>query len=256
MSSIKNNRVVIITGVSQGLGYAITQTYLKHGDIVIGCASSVFESNENVSALKQQYPDNFFYFTVDLTCIDAITQFVKKAEMLFGRIDIVVSNAGRNVFKGIDCSEEDWQYNFDLNLRSHWHLAKCARPALDKTKGVILIMTSNHAFYTMKGCAPYNISKCSLLALVQSLAIEWGPEIRTVGIAPGYIDTEGCQLWFDAQPDPELSRQIVADSHPVGRIGTPSEVGDVCLFLSSHLAGFISGTTITMDGGRSALMQD
>ncbi len=256
MLSIRKNRVVIVTGVSQGIGYAITKTYLEHGDIVIGCASSQFETIQNAIDLKSSYPEHFFYFSVDITDINAITQFVIDAEKLFNRIDIVVSNAGRNVFKGIDCSEADWQHNFDLNLRSHWHLAKCAREALSKSKGVILVITSNHAFYTMKGCAPYNISKCALLALVQSLAIEWGPDIRSVGIAPGYIDTEGCQLWFDQQPDPIASRREVEVSHPVGRIGSPEEVGHLCLFLSSHYAGFISGTTVTMDGGRSALMQD
>jgi len=108
----------------------------------------------------------------------------------------------------------------------------------------------------MPGCAPYNISKRALLSLVQSLTIEWGPEIRTVGIAPGFIDTDGNQVWFDSHADGKAARDKTIRKHPVGRIGRAEEVGDLCLFLSSDKAGFIAGTTIVMDGGRSAIMQD
>lgn len=216
----------------------------------------ILQKAPQAQQLLQQFPDRFVYHSVDVTKTEDISRFVELAEHQFGRIDIVVSNAGKNVFKGIDCDEEDWQHNFNLNLRSHWHLAKCCRPALTKSQGVIIVITSNHAFSTMPGCAPYNISKRALLSLVQSLTIEWGPEIRTVGIAPGFIDTAGNQAWFDSHPDAALSRAKTIAKHPVGRLGRSEEVGDLCLFLSSDAAGFIAGTTIVMDGGRSAIMQD
>jgi NAD(P)-dependent dehydrogenase (short-subunit alcohol dehydrogenase family) len=256
MNRQTEKRVVIVTGTSQGIGHAIAKTFLANGDIVIGCAFSAPEQAPQAQLLRDQYPEQFFYFSVDVTQTEHIKQFVADAEALFGRIDVVISNAGKNVFKGIDCSEEDWSHNFDLNLRSHWYLAKCARPVLAKNYGVILIITSNHAFSTMAGCAPYNISKRALLSLVQSLTIEWGPEIRTVGIAPGFIDTAGNQAWFDAHPNAQIARDKTVRKHPVGRIGRPEEVGELCLFLASESAGFIAGTTIVMDGGRSAIMQD
>ena len=77
-----------------------------------------------------------------------------------------------------------------------------------------------------------------------------------MGIAPGFIDTAGNQVWFDSHGDGEKARQETIAKHPVGRIGTSEEVVELCLFLSSPAAGFIAGTTIVMDGGRSALMQD
>ena len=92
--------------------------------------------------------------------------------------------------------------------------------------------------------------------LVRSLAIEWGPAVRTVGVAPGFIDTAGNDTWFDSFPDPEAERRRTIDLHPVKRIGTVEEVGALCVYLASPYARFISGTTILMDGGRSALMQD
>lgn len=249
-------RVVLVTGTSQGIGEAIARTFLQQGDIVIGCAFSPQEKAPHAREMQTEYPQRYHYFSVDVTQTEQIERFVHNAEKLYGRIDVVVSNAGKNVFKGIDCDESDWSHNLDLNLRSHWYLAKCARSALQKSRGVILIITSNHAFSTMPGCAPYNITKRALLSLVQSLTIEWGPEIRTVGIAPGFIDTAGNQAWFDAHIDARIAREKTVKKHPVGRIGRPEEVGELCLFLSSDKAGFIAGTTIVMDGGRSAIMQD
>ncbi|NGX86974.1 SDR family oxidoreductase [Rahnella sp. Lac-M11] len=249
-------RVVIVTGASQGIGHAIAQTFLNHGDIVIGCAFSSPENAPHAQELLAQYPEKFFYFSVDITQTESIAGFISDVESRFGRLDVLVSNAGKNVFKGIDCELEDWHHNLDLNLRSHWYIAKCCREMLEKSKGVILVMTSNHAFSTMPGCAPYNITKRALLSLVQSLTIEWGRAIRTVGIAPGFIDTAGNQVWFDSHEDGEKSRQDTIRKHPVGRIGTSEEVGELCLYLASPVAGFIAGTTIVMDGGRSALMQD
>ncbi|MGH2524954.1 MAG: SDR family NAD(P)-dependent oxidoreductase [Anaerolineales bacterium] len=121
---------------------------------------------------------------------------------------------------------------------------------------VIIITASNHAFYTLPNSVPYNVAKAGLVAMVQSLAIEWGPHIRAVGIAPGFIDTPMNIEWFGQFPDPAAKRAQVVGIHPVGRLGTPEEVGALCAFLCSPLAGFISGTTILIDGGRSAVMQD
>ncbi|CAM3576605.1 SDR family oxidoreductase [Rahnella bruchi] len=255
-TTLKFPRVVMVTGASQGIGHAIASTFLGHGDIVIGCALSSFEKAPHAQQLQEQFPEQFFYYSVDMTETDSIARFISEVVSRFGRLDVLVSNAGKNVFKGIDCELEDWHHNLDLNLRSHWYIAKCCRPMLEKSHGVILVMTSNHAFSTMPGCAPYNITKRALLSLVQSLTIEWGPVVRTVGIAPGFIDTAGNQEWFDSYKDGEVARQETLRKHPVGRIGTPEEVGELCLYLASPAAGFIAGTTIVMDGGRSALMQD
>lgn len=255
-ASSRTPRVVIVTGASQGIGNAIAQTFLNRGDIVVGCAFSSPDKAPHAQDLSKRYPDKFFYYSVDMTKTESIGEFISRVTTRFGRLDVLVSNAGKNVFKGIDCELEDWHHNLDLNLRSHWYIAKCCREMLEKSKGVILVMTSNHAFSTMPGCAPYNITKRALLSLVQSLTIEWGPAIRTVGIAPGFIDTAGNQVWFDSHEDGEKSRQETLRKHPVGRIGTSEEVGELCLYLASPAAGFIAGTTIVMDGGRSALMQD
>jgi len=160
------------------------------------------------------------------------------------------------VFTGAaNTTDEDWQKNIELNLASHWKLSKLCKPYLEKNNGVIIIITSNHAYSTIPGCFPYNVTKTALTGLVRSLAIEWGPLIRTVGIAPGFIDTPGNHKWFDSFMDTQKERERTIDMHPVKKLGTTEEIGGWCVFLASEYASFASGTTYLIDGGRSALMQ-
>lgn len=254
--SAQSSRVVVVTGASQGIGLVVAERFLQAGDCVAGCALPSVSPSPQLRALLEKYPRHFHFFPLDVTDPDAISTFAESVTSRFGNADVLVSNAGKNVFEGIDCPLSAWQHNVDLNLRSHWLMANAFKPALRSQQGVIIVMTSNHAFSTLPGCAPYNIAKRALLSLVQSLTIEWGPAIRAVGVAPGFIDTEGNQAWFDSHPDPQQARASTIKKHPVGRIGTPQEVGALCYFLASKEAGFIAGTTLVMDGGRSALMQD
>lgn len=92
------------------------------------------------------------------------------------------------------------------------------------------------------------------MSLVRAMAVEWGPSIRTIGLAPGFIDTPENQKWFDSFPDASHERQKTIDRHPVKRLGTPEEIGGWCVFLTSSYASFASGSTYLIDGGRSALM--
>ena len=254
------DKVVLVTGVSSGLGLGVARQFARAGAKVAGCsrkcadASAVQSFREAVS----QEGGEPLYLQTDVTVTEELKALVEQTVATFGRIDILVSNAGVNVFEGAEgCDEERWRYNMDLNLASHWRLSQLCKPYLEvRGEGVILLMTSNHAFHSIPGCFPYNVTKTAITGLVRSLAIEWGPAIRTVGIAPGLIDTEGNDTWFASFPDPQAERQRTIDLHPVKRIGTVDEVGALCVYLASPLAGFISGTTLLMDGGRSALMQD
>lgn len=198
------------------------------------------------------------YFQVDLSTESGPRAFVENAAHAMGGVDVLVSNAGRNIFSGAEgCTESEWAECMNLDLASHWRLARAAKPHLESSRSpVIIVMGSNHAWRTIPGCFPYNVAKAGLLGVVQSLAVEWGPTIRCVGIAPGFIDTAGNDAWFDSFPNPAEERIRTEKLHPVGRIGTPDEIGALCVFLASDHARFISGTTLLVDGGRSALMQD
>ena len=250
----------VVSGVTSGIGAAIASSLAAAGCDVAGCGRRREESEGATLFVKsiQGAGQRAFYRSVDLSDPSAPARWIRDAADSLGGIDILVSNAGRNIFTGAsESSEDDWEECMNLDLAAHWRLAKTARPFLkEAAPGVILAISSNHAYGTIPGCFPYNVAKAGMLALIQSLAIEWGPEIRAVGIAPGFIETGTTEPWFQSFPDPAAERSRTEKIHPVGRLGTVEEIGALCAFLASPLAGFISGTTLLVDGGRSALMQD
>jgi len=249
-----SGKTALITGASSGIGLAIARQMAGAGADISGCAAE--EDSKDLAREVRKHATEVLYTRCDVTKEEELERLVDTTVRKFGGIDILVSNAGSNVFTGASgSSEEDWKYNMDLNLSSHWRLAKLCKPYLEKSNGVIIIMASNHAFTTIPGCFPYNVAKTAATGLVRSLAIEWGPAIRTVGMAPGFIDTPGNQKWFDSFPDPQEERRRTVDMHPVKRLGTADEIGAWCVFLASGYSAFASGVTYLIDGGRSASMQ-
>jgi NAD(P)-dependent dehydrogenase (short-subunit alcohol dehydrogenase family) len=255
-----SNKCAIVTGVSSGIGAGIAEALAQAGCDIAGCGLEPVDSEgaKRFVTLAEGYGRRAFYRSVDVAEGKSARAFVDWAAAQLGGLDVVVSNAGRNVFKGVEnTSEGDWDANIDLNLAAHWRVIQTAKQYLDQAAQPIIIITiSNHAYRTLPNCFPYNVAKAGLTAMVQSIAIEWGPQIRAVGIAPGFIDTPQAETWFGNFPDPMAKRAEVAAIHPVGRIGTPADVGYLCAFLASPLSGFISGTTLLVDGGRNAIMQD
>lgn len=250
----------LVTGVSSGIGAGIADALAQAGSDIAGCGLEAVDSEgaKRFVATVEGHGRRAFYQPLDIANVGLARSFVDWAGTHLGGIDIVVSNAGRNFFKGVEkANDADWEANISLNLAAHWRVAQSAKPYLDQSRTpVIIIITSNHALYTLPNSFPYNVAKAGLVAMVQSMAIEWGPHIRAVGIAPGFVDTPLAEAWFNEFPDPAAKRAQIVGLHPVGRLGTPQDVGALCAFLCSPLAGNISGNTILIDGGRSAVMQD
>ena len=253
-------KVALVTGASSGLGLGIARQLLAAGASVLGVARSREEADGPQAFLAQPGADgaNARYAVCDVCEESDVANVLKIATDSWGRLDIVVSNAGVNRFFGAaNCTEEQWLENINLNLASHWRLARMARPLLEKSAApVIEIITSNQGFAAIPGCFPYNIAKTALTGLVRALAVEWGPAIRTVGLAPGFIETSGNDKWFESFSDPVAERQRTIGLHPAGRLGTADEIGAWTAFLASELAAFATGTTFVVDGGRLALLQD
>ncbi len=250
-------RRALVTGASTGVGAAVARVLARAGCRVAG-TGRVATDHPRAVELLGELGSEAIYLSGDLVDPEVPARLVNEAVAALGGLELVVSHAGANCFHGADdTSEQDWHDCMELNLASHWRLARAARPHLAQAgPGVFLVMTSNHSDHTIPGCFPYNVAKTALTGLVRALAIEWGPQIRVVGVAPGFIDTPGNQAWFDSFPDPAAERRRTEARHPLGRIGTPEEVGHLCAFLASPLCGFMTGNTLLMDGGRAALMQD
>ena len=252
-------KIALVTDVTSGIGLGIAKMMAKAGCTVIGCAeqSETSDVAQRFLAEMESFDAHTDYFKADMVVTEDIDGLVSDITSDYGRLDILVSNADQNVFTRLENStEKDWQFNLDLNLSAHWRLAKRCKSLLEGNNGVIIVMASNHAFAGISGCAPYNIVKTALTGLVRSLAIESGPGIRTIVIAPGFIDPPGKQQWFNSFIRTEEERQRTIDLHPVKKLGTVEEIGGWCVFLSSKYAGFASGTTYLIDGGRNAVLRD
>ena len=253
-----SGKTVVITGISSGIGAGIAKMYAKANANIAGCGQRP-PDDEKVEKFRQTVHEESgkmpLYYQADVTKIDQLDSFVNATVREFGGIDILASNAGTNIFRGAaTCTREDWLRNMNLNLESHWNIAKLCKPHLEKNNGVIIINSSSHSHNTIPGSFPYNIAKTALTALIQSFTVEWGPKIRALGVAPGFIDTHLADDWFATFPDPAKERENTEKLHPLNRIGTPEEIGGWFVFLSSEYAAFAGGQTYLIDGGRSCLM--
>jgi len=243
-------KTALVTGSGSGIGRGILEILNSSGAEVIGCGRT--------ASGELNFPEGSIYYQCDITSPGEIDALVEKIKNDFGKLDILISNAGSNVFKGVQgCSEDDWAYNMDLNLTSHWRIARAVAPLLLRGENpVIQIMSSNHGYQTMKGCFPYNVAKTALLGLVRSMALDLAPDIRVIGLAPGFIETEGSKKWFGSFDNPETERRKTIDIHPLKALGRVEQIGGFCTFLSSPYAAFMTGETIIIDGGRCAVLQE
>ncbi len=251
-------KVAIVTGSTQGIGLGIAKVLAQAGCTIAGCGLSEPQSSKAQHFIEQikETGQQVLYRQVDVKSETDINAFVEEVSDTFGKIDILISNAGKNMFTAPDiCETSFWDENMELNLKSHWLMAKACYPQLKKNGGTVLLMTSNHANATLPNCFPYNVTKTGITGLVHALTVQWGPDVRVVGLAPGFI-SEGGDLWFDSFTEPDKKREEIVNIHPVKKLGSVEEVGAFCAFLCSSYAGFIAGTTYLMDGGRSAVMQD
>lgn len=249
---------VLVTGSTQGIGRAAASRFAASGWTVIVHGKDSNRAEQSAAELTRR---GFAAQWVSGDLADplapdrVITQACEKGG---GELHALVNNAGTNVFTGIfDTSPDDWDYTLAVDLRAAWLCARAASRVMPPSAAIVNV-ASNHAFRTIAGCFPYNVAKAGLVALGQSLALELAPAgIRVNTVCPGYIDTPLTDSYFQTFSDPTAERSRVAHLHPIGRLGSASEVAAAIEYLAdSTRSSFITGTILTVDGGRSALLQD
>ena len=240
----------LVTGGTSGIGAKIVQQLIAAGAHVAFCGLT----DDGAAALCEGAELPPYFEAFDLTDLRQSRAFARNAIEALGGLDGLVNNAGTNFFRGVALStQEDLQRCFDLNFYPAWALAQEAYVSLQASRGVIVTISSIHAEKTAAGSFPYNAAKAALIALTKSLALEWGAEgIRAVAIAPALILTPLADAHFEAQTDPQGERDRLSKNHPVGHAGRPEDIASLVLYLLSGVNSFLSGTTITVDGGISA----
>jgi NAD(P)-dependent dehydrogenase (short-subunit alcohol dehydrogenase family) len=186
-----------------------------------------------------------------MTVPDQITGLVDQVLRDFGKLDIVVNNAGININRPIEqLSLDEFRRVQDTNLTGPWLLCRTVASHMKQRKtGRVVNIASTAAFSSYPGLTPYASSKAALVQMTRTLALEWGPFNITVNsILPGPFATD---VNAAARQDPKVNEQFLA-MLPLRRWGEPAELGAVAVFLASDAAAFITGTALVVDGGRTA----
>jgi NAD(P)-dependent dehydrogenase (short-subunit alcohol dehydrogenase family) len=250
-------RRILITGATGGIGRA-TALYFAYLGADVVLHGRDLAAAEELRARIVSLGGESSVVLGDLRDADACRQVATAAVSATGQLDVLVNNAGANVFGGtMGATLKDWDDCINLDLRAAWLCSKAAAPHMP-TGSAIVNVSSNHATSTLAGVFPYNVAKAGVNALTQSLAIELADrEIRVNAVAPGYIDTPINDAYFATFDNPVATRRSVELLHLSQRIGSAEEVAYAIEFLAdSERSGFTTGTVLTLDGGRSALMQD
>lgn len=242
-------RVAIVTGASRGLGQTFARALARAGaDLVITSRElhrlTTFQHEIEASG-RRVVP-----LTLDVRDEDSIRLMADAANDAFGRIDVLVNNAGCNVRKkAADVTWEDWNLVLDTNLRGAFFVAQAvARYMLPRGAGRIINIGSVTSVFGYAGLGPYGASRGGIRQLTMSLADDWGPHGITVNcLAPGWFKTEQNKVLYE---DAEWVDYLV-DRIPLKRPGRPEDLEGAVVFLASDASAYITGQTLLVDGGIS-----
>ncbi len=248
-----SGRVAIITGTSRGIGRELALGFAEAGAIVVGCARSFEAAEKTAAAIRAQGHDSLGLLA-DVTKPEDCESLVQGAVRRYGRLDILVCNAGINISKpAIDFSPAEFDSVIGGNLRSYFLCAQAAARQFVRqgTGGVIVMNSSTASVAAFDALVPYCAAKGGVDMLVRSLASEWGPKgIRVNGFNPGYtrhsMTDEGQGYLADGEKD------ILART-PLGRMADIREMVGPAIFLASDAASYVTGTVLLVDGGWCAL---
>ncbi len=258
MAGRLSDKIALVTGAGRGIGEATARAFAREGAAVVVAEQDAATGARTADALAEDGARALFIRT-DVTSNASVEAAVEAALDIYGRIDVLVNNAGINVFHApLDTTEEEWRRCFAVDLDGVWRMSKAALPSmLDRGAGAIVNIASCHSFAIIPGCFPYPVAKHGLLGLTRALGIEYAARgLRVNAIAPGYIETQIARDYWDTFPDPNAERRRAYDLHPPKRIGRPEEVAMTAVFLASDEAPFINAACIVIDGGRSVLYHE
>jgi 2-deoxy-D-gluconate 3-dehydrogenase len=239
-----SGRVAVVTGANTGIGQGIAIALAQAGADIVAVSRGAVGDTE--AAVRAAGPA-FLHIAADLGTTAPIADIVAKALARFGKIDVLVNNAGTiRRADAIDFSEEDWDAVMGVNLKSAFFLSQAVARTMPGRGGKIINIASMLSFQGGIRVASYTASKSGLAGITRLLANEWAAKkINVNAIAPGYFETSNTEA---LRQDAARARDILARI-PAARWGTPSDLGGAAVFLASAASDYVHGTVLPVDGG-------
>ena len=237
-----SGRGVLVTGGGRGIGRGIASTFLAAGAEVVICGRKEPES------LPEGGGRTACFVPADVRDADDVDRLVTEAVKQMGSLDVLINNAGGAPPADTATASPRFSRSIiDLNLVAPLVCAQRANAVMQEqeTGGSIVNIASVSAMRASPNSAAYGAAKAGLLELTQTLAVELAPKVRVNAVCAGLIHTEQSHLFYGD----DAGIAAVAQTVPLGRLGTPEDVGDACLFLASPLASYVSGANIVLHGG-------
>ncbi|MDB9773971.1 SDR family oxidoreductase [bacterium] len=237
---------IIVTAAGQGIGKATAIAFHNEGANV----TATDLNNKTLVELNKEYP-KIKVHTLDSTDNNAILEFMKSVD----RVDVLFNAVGF-VHHGtiLECKEKDWDFSFDVNVKSMYQMCKAILPLMVKQNGGSIINVSSCAS-SLKGFPNrfvYGATKGAVIGLTKSIAADFVKQnIRCNSIAPGTVFSPSWQDRVNQSPDPVQAKKDFIARQPMGRLGTAEEIAAVAVYLAGDDATFTTGTTISVDGGIS-----
>jgi NAD(P)-dependent dehydrogenase (short-subunit alcohol dehydrogenase family) len=245
------SKVALITGGAQGIGLACAQRFAQEG-AQIGIVDT--DAQRGAQAVESIGADRAVLIQGDVTRTETVLEAIDTVSARFGPIDILLNNAGiTHAAEFLDLQEVDFDRVLGINLRSYFVFGQAVarRMVAEKRTGVIINMSSVNAILAIPNQVPYVVSKGGVNQLTRVMAMSLAPHgIRVNAIGPGTIATDLARQAVLGSPAAE---RTIRSRTPLGRLGEPSEVASVAVFLASDEGSYFTGQTLYPDGGRLAL---
>jgi glucose 1-dehydrogenase len=243
------NKVAIVTGGNSGIGKAIVLAMVREGaNLVIDYVSNP-EATEDLEKQVAALGDKAIGVEADVSKIADLQRLIDTAVKTFGRLDVMVNNAGIETRTSVlDTTEEQYDRVLEINLKSAFFGTQIAARQMiaQGNGGRIINITSVHEDWPMPNNTPYCLSKGGMRMLTRTAGVELAPHgVLVVGVGPGAVDTP---INASTEADPAKLAKLNS-AIPLGRMARPAEIGDVVAFLASDAASYLTATTIFADGG-------
>ncbi len=245
-----DQKIAIVTGASRGIGKSIAETFAREGAAVVICGRKQ-DTLDAVAAEFRSLPGKIVPRATHVGRLEDLTKLVDETNKEFGRIDIVVNNAGTNIAQGPAIEMDDTQFDkmVEVNLKSAFRLTRLVAPGMaERGWGSIINIASIAGMRPQYHGMLYSMTKAALIMMTQSFAVELGSKgVRVNAIAPGLIQTHLSEYyWKDEDRWGHMQK-----SQPIKHLGQPHEIASVALLLASDASSYLTGQTIVVDGGRT-----